>query len=130
MKILLLRTDQPDSEITIYDGEIQLAKIKWLAHRQLAETIHLQIKKLLADQNLVLSDIQGIGVFKGPGSFTGLRIGVSVANALADSLSVPIVATADDGWETNAVRSLLRGDNDKLVSPDYGAEPHTTKQKS
>lgn len=130
MNILLLKTDQPEAEIILYNGETHLAQIKWLAHRQLAETIHLQIKQLLSDQDLALSDIQAIGVFKGPGSFTGLRIGISVANALADSLSVAIVATIGDDWEIEAAQKLSRGDNERLISPDYGAEPHTTKQKS
>jgi len=129
MKILLLRTDKPEAEIMLYDGVTELSQIKWLAHRQLAETIHFQIKKILQDQNLKLSEIQAIAVFKGPGSFTGLRIGISVANALADSLNVPIVARNGDIWVIDSVNSLQQGDNEQLISPDYGAEPHITKQK-
>ncbi len=129
MKKLLIKTDQPEAEIILYEDEKQLAEIKWLAHRQLAETIHLQIKKLLSDQDLVLADINAIGVFQGPGSFTGLRIGISVANALAHSLDVPIVASTGDDWDQKVIQGLLNGENMKLISPDYGAEPHTTKQK-
>lgn len=129
MKILLIKTDQPEAEIILYDDNTKLAKIKWLAHRQLAETIHLQIKKILTDKDLVLADITGIGTFQGPGSFTGLRIGISVANALAQSLDVPIAASTGDDWDQKVIQGLLNGENMKLISPDYGAEPHTTKQK-
>lgn len=129
MKILLLRTDKPEAEIMLYDGETQLSKIQWLAHRRLAETIHIKIKEILQDQNLKISDIQAIAVFKGPGSFTGLRIGISVANALADSLNVPIVARNGDSWVIDSVYSLQQGANQQLISPDYGAEPHITKPK-
>ena len=48
------------------------------------------ILKLLQTSNYGLKDLQGIEVEKGPGSFTGLRVGVSVANALAYSLNIPV----------------------------------------
>ena len=130
MKIILLKTDQPEAEIYLYDDENQIAEIKWLAHRQLAETIHTRINDTLLEQKMDLSDINGVGVFKGPGSFTGLRIGISVANALAQSLNVPIVATNDQDWAIKAIQRLISGNNESLISPDYGAEPHTTKQKT
>ncbi len=47
MIILTIRTDKPEAEIGLYDGEQQLAYEMWSAHRQLAETIHTKIKELL-----------------------------------------------------------------------------------
>jgi tRNA A37 threonylcarbamoyladenosine modification protein TsaB len=48
--ILTIKTDQPQAELALYeDGEL-LYELKWAAHRQLAETIHKQIKQLLTDQ--------------------------------------------------------------------------------
>src|SRR3989344_1392543 len=46
------------------------------------------IEKLLKSQKLEFKDLKGIGVETGPGSFTGIRVGVSVANALGFSLGV------------------------------------------
>lgn len=48
------------------------------------------IIKLLRTTNYELKTLQGIEVETGPGSFTGLRVGVSVANALGFSLGIPV----------------------------------------
>jgi len=129
MKILSIRTDKPDAEIGLYDGSQQLAYETWQAHRQLAETLHAKIHELLQSKQLELADIEGIVVFKGPGSFTGLRIGLGVANALAYGLDVPVVAIMDPGWLETGLERLIKGDNERITVPEYGALPHITQQK-
>lgn len=129
MIILTMRTDKPEAELRLFDGQNQLAEIIWQAHRELAETIHLKIKELLDGQQKELKDIQGIVAYQGPGSFTGLRIGLSVANALADGLKVPIVAGHGDDWQQAGVARLQKGEQDQQVMPEYGAPVHITAQK-
>jgi tRNA threonylcarbamoyladenosine biosynthesis protein TsaB len=129
MLILTIRTDRPEAEAGLFDSQTQLANITWQAHRALAETIHLKLKELLEKQNKSLKDLEGLVVFEGPGSFTGLRISFSVANALADSLQIPIVASGTDQWVKSGITDLLDGQDQKPVLPDYGAEPHITQQK-
>jgi tRNA threonylcarbamoyladenosine biosynthesis protein TsaB len=129
MTILTIRTDKPDSEIGLYDGESQLAYETWQAHRQLAETIHYKIADLLATQALQLTDIDAIAVYKGPGSFTGLRIGLSVANALAASYNLPIIGETGDAWQQTAISRLIAGATESYVVPEYGADVHITPQK-
>ena len=48
------------------------------------------IESLLAEHNVRLHDLSGISVVTGPGSFTGLRVGATVANTLGYLLSVPV----------------------------------------
>ncbi|GIW61417.1 MAG: hypothetical protein KatS3mg089_0269 [Patescibacteria group bacterium] len=48
------------------------------------------IVKILSKHNLSFQDLTGIEVNLGPGSFTGLRVGVAVANALGTLLRIPI----------------------------------------
>lgn len=48
------------------------------------------IEKLLKSQKLKYEDLTGIEVETGPGSFTGLRVGVSVANSLGFALDIPV----------------------------------------
>lgn len=48
------------------------------------------IQKILKQQKLTLKDLESLEVETGPGSFTGLRVGVSVANALSYSLKIPV----------------------------------------
>jgi tRNA threonylcarbamoyladenosine biosynthesis protein TsaB len=129
MIILTIRTDKPEAEIGLFDDQKQLAYETWQAHRQLAETLHRKIAKNLQSINKDWGDIDGIVAYKGPGSFTGLRIGLSTANALAYSLGTPIVATSGQNWKEDGLERLLGGDDDKLALPDYGAPVHTTLPK-
>jgi len=123
-----MRTDKPEAELGLYDDARQLGYTTWLAHRQLAETIHRRIEELLTSHQKELSDIEGIVCFKGPGSFTGLRIGMSVANALAYSYGLPIVA-ADADWIEQGISALLAGKTDTVALPEYGAPALTTPPK-
>src|SRR6476661_5933997 len=109
MLILSIKTDKPEAEIGLFNDRQQLSYYKWQAHRQLAETIHQKIQKLLKENNKNLKDLEGLVVFKGPGSFTGLRIGLSVANALADSLQIPIVGQSDETWLEQGLNLLAQG---------------------
>jgi tRNA threonylcarbamoyladenosine biosynthesis protein TsaB len=129
MLILTIRTDKPEAQIGLFEDNTKLAYSTWTAHRQLAETIHLKIKELLDSQSKDLNKLQGVVVFKGPGSFTGLRIGISVANALAYSLSIPIIATEGNDWLEQGAQSLEQGHNDAIAMPKYGSPPHITQPK-
>ncbi len=57
-----------------------------------AENIHVFIKNILAENELEFSDLSAIAVSKGPGSFTGLRIGVSSAKGLCFALDIPLIS--------------------------------------
>lgn len=129
MLTLTIRTDKPEAELGLFQDDGKLAYSSWPAHRQLAETIHHKIKELLESQGRGLKDLQGVAVYKGPGSFTGLRIGLSVANTLADSLGLPIVSETGETWIEQACARLRKGGNEKIALPEYGAEPHITEQK-
>lgn len=129
MLILTIRTDKPEAELGLYQSNNQLAYSTWLAHRELAETIHSQLAALLKGQNYTLHDLQAIVAYQGPGSFTGLRIGLSVANALAYSLGIPIVASGEDDWIKSGIIRLESGDNDTLALPEYGSLPNITPQR-
>lgn len=129
MLILTLRTDKPESEIGWYQAKNQIAYHTWTAHRQLAETIHQELLNLLKSQDKDWLDLEGLVIFKGPGSYTGLRIGMSVANALATSLDIPIVATNDENWQESGIKKLMHSGNEKQVIPDYGAPAYVSSQK-
>ena len=57
-----------------------------------AEKLHPFIASLLMEANINYKDLKAIAVSKGPGSFTGLRIGVSTAKGLCFALNIPLIA--------------------------------------
>jgi tRNA threonylcarbamoyladenosine biosynthesis protein TsaB len=129
MLILTIKTDNPSTEIALYDNQKEISKESYLAGRSLAETLNQKIDQLIKLQKKNLSDINGIVCYLGPGSFTGLRIGISVANALAYGLNIPIVGATEDDWQTEGIKNLVNGENQKMVMPVYGSEPHITIPK-
>lgn len=101
----------------------------WLADRSLADHLLKYINDQLQNNNKTIEDISAIVFYSGPGSFTGLRIGATVVNTIADSLSIPIVAQTGIDWQGVAISRLDAGDNDGLVLPFYGSEPNITQAK-
>lgn len=61
-------------------------------HFSHAEKLHVFIEELLQETQLKLQEVSAIAVSQGPGSYTGLRIGVSAAKGLCYALSVPLIA--------------------------------------
>lgn len=58
-----------------------------------AEKLHVFIEEVVKSADKSLEDISAIAISKGPGSFTGLRIGVSAAKGLCFALDIPLIST-------------------------------------
>ena len=127
--ILLLDTSTAECKIWLYEVTSLLVKDVWQADRELAERLLGYIQEKVADQNKTLSDISGIGLMKGPGSFTGLRIGASVCNAIAADRNIPIVGSAGENWQAHVLNRLKNGEDDQLVLPDYGRPARITQPR-
>lgn len=57
-----------------------------------AEKLHVFIEEILNESNVAFDDLKAIAVSKGPGSYTGLRIGVSAAKGLCYALNIPLIS--------------------------------------
>ncbi len=90
MNILLIDTsDNKEIKIGVeIDGKKYFVK-QQIDHRKAQAALPL-IDQILKSYNLKLKDLTEIRVNVGPGSFTGLRVGVSIANALGYLLKIPI----------------------------------------
>ena len=57
-----------------------------------AEKLHVFIEEILRECHLTVKDLSAIAISQGPGSYTGLRIGVSTAKGLCFALDIPLIA--------------------------------------
>jgi len=57
-----------------------------------AEKLHVFIEDILAEAQIGFHDLKAVAVSKGPGSYTGLRIGVSAAKGLCYALTIPLIS--------------------------------------
>lgn len=126
--ILLWSSAEMTCQLVLVDKAHQYA-YEWEAGRSLAHDMLGYVRDRLAEHQASFHDITAIGVLRGPGSFTGLRIGLTVCNTLAESLAVPIVGVVGSDWQAMALDRLSRGDNDRIVLPEYGSEAHITSPR-
>jgi tRNA threonylcarbamoyladenosine biosynthesis protein TsaB len=75
------------------DSVVPLAQMEFVGKTYSARLVP-GIHEMLAAQSAGVRDLQAVVVVNGPGSFTGVRIGLSSAKALAEALSVPLVAVS------------------------------------
>ncbi|HLR76155.1 MAG TPA: tRNA (adenosine(37)-N6)-threonylcarbamoyltransferase complex dimerization subunit type 1 TsaB [Balneolaceae bacterium] len=91
--ILSLETTTTNCSVALgKDGNLLAIKENNSKNYSHAEQLHLYIKEVLAEANYTLDALDAIAVSKGPGSYTGLRIGVSAAKGLCFSLDIPLIA--------------------------------------
>ena len=126
--ILLLDTSTYTCKLSLVDGDWRYDD-EWEAARGLAKGLLGYLQEQLQNNGKTWKDVSGIVAFRGPGSFTGLRIGLTVLNTLADAESLPIVGVTGDGWQDDGRRRLEAGENDKIVLPEYGGEAHITQPR-
>ena len=74
------------------DGQTLLCKEIAESGYSHAEKLHVFIEAVLKEAQLAFKDLSAIAVSQGPGSYTGLRIGVSAAKGLCYSLNIPLLA--------------------------------------
>lgn len=77
-----------------------------------AEKLHVFIEQVLNDAGIGFKDLAAVAVSQGPGSYTGLRIGVSAAKGLCFALDIPLIAV--DTLATLAAQAKI---NDGVVIP-------------
>ncbi|QDT34201.1 tRNA (adenosine(37)-N6)-threonylcarbamoyltransferase complex dimerization subunit type 1 TsaB [Thalassoglobus polymorphus] len=93
MPILGIETSGRSGTIAVVQQQTVLGTTELSATgRRHARTLVPEIGRLLADQGLTMADVEAVAVSLGPGSFTGLRVGVVCAKTLAYSLQRPLVA--------------------------------------
>jgi tRNA threonylcarbamoyladenosine biosynthesis protein TsaB len=91
--ILNIETSTKNCSVALAkNGEIVLCKEIAEIGFSHAEKLHVFLEELLKETELGFKDINAIAVSQGPGSYTGLRIGVSAAKGLCYALDIPLIA--------------------------------------
>ena len=91
--LLCIETASTNCSVAIgKDGQLLSLKEDYSADYSHAERLHIFIQQILKDKGLDQKELQAIAVSKGPGSYTGLRIGVSAAKGLCFALDIPLIS--------------------------------------
>lgn len=129
MKYLFIKTDQTEAVVGVCGAGKISQQISWQAGRELSNTLNSKIDEVVEKSEINLDDISGIIFYAGPGSFTGIRIGASVANALAYSLSIKIASTNVPDWIEKGAKILDDNSGLSLAKVEYGQAPNITKPR-
>jgi tRNA threonylcarbamoyl adenosine modification protein YeaZ len=124
-RLLAIDTSGMDALVALgkADGTL-VAERRWAAGYRHGEELLTRIDEMLKSEGVALAALAGVVVGTGPGAFTGLRVGLATAKALARELAIPIagVATSEALLEAAAVgdgkRAVLllpAGPSDRVV---------------
>ena len=94
MKILAIDTSTPSGSIALLEDDQLIAESTTCIQKTHAERLLPSIKTLLDNIGIKPEDIDGFALTTGPGSFTGLRIGLSTIKGLSWSLNKPVVGVS------------------------------------
>ncbi len=91
--ILHLETSTQQCSVALAKDGKCISKKKLLTENfSHSEKLHLFIQDVINETGIVISDLEAIAISKGPGSFTGLRIGVAAAKGLCFALDLPLIS--------------------------------------
>ena len=91
MKILALDTSGDICSVAVANGAELLSEFSFAHHRRLTERLPGIVDFVLSEAGLTLEELDAIGVGLGPGSFTGVRVGVTMAKTWAEVLGKRLI---------------------------------------
>ncbi|KAA0129835.1 tRNA (adenosine(37)-N6)-threonylcarbamoyltransferase complex dimerization subunit type 1 TsaB [Chryseobacterium sp. SN22] len=93
MKILYLETSSKNCSVAISDDDKMLCVTEEISENyKQSESLHVFVEWALEGAGLTMKDIEAVSLGKGPGSYTGLRIGASSAKGFCYGLKIPLIA--------------------------------------
>jgi len=123
--ILFIDTSTINTVVAVLNNDKILDKVVWNGGGELSDSLLIKIDELLKKLNISPHNISSIAVNLGPGSYTGLRIGISAANAISWSRKIPIRSAKLEG---NKI-IFLTPPSINAVIPIYSGQPNITKPK-
>lgn len=109
--ILNIDTSGETANISIADNGHIIAEATNLIQRDHASFLHKGIASLLKQRNLPVAALDAVAVTSGPGSYTGIRIGMASAKGLSFALKKPFIAISTLSMMTKAATDKIQDDN-------------------
>lgn len=109
MKVLSIDTSSKMASIAIIEDGHVLDEMHVLSEEEHSQTLMPMIEKIFNDNNMDLDEIDLIGCSRGPGSFTGIRIGIATAKAFSDAKNIPLIGI--DSLEALAYSVVIEKEN-------------------
>ena len=114
--ILLIETTTVNCSVALHqDGKIIRLREESAEHFVHAESLHVFVKSVIEESGFRMNDLDAIAVSQGPGSYTGLRIGISAAKGFCFALNKPLIAV--DTLEALAENAQLSGVEADIIIP-------------
>ena len=95
MRLLAIDTTSEFGSLALAEGDRVLEEIAMHSPDGYAHVMFPEIERLLARHNLKITDIEGFAAAAGPGSFTGVRVGLTAAKGLAEATARKVVAVSN-----------------------------------
>ena len=108
--ILNIETATDIGSVCLSKGKKILANIACATPFSHSKETTLMIEKCLEEAGLTLEDIDAIAISRGPGSYTSLRIGTSIAKGMCYALEVPMIAVDTLQAMALATKNVAKGD--------------------
>lgn len=90
--VLALETSTNIGAVALFEGDHLLGQIAYRKAKSHARLLSPMIQQILKDLQVDAKELAGVAVVKGPGSYTGLRVGVSTAKGLSMALDCPLMS--------------------------------------
>lgn len=120
--LLAIETSDELCGACIYFNEEKFFSSKLILKQSHAEKLFEVISSVLALASITQSELKAIAVSNGPGSFTGLRIGMSAAKGIAQALSIPIIPVPTFEAFAYQISSILPDDSKFIISNKIGRD--------
>ena len=91
MTLLAIDTATQFISLALHDGQQMLAEQTWFSENHHTVELAPAVRMLLESARLTAADLTALAVSIGPGSYTGLRIGVALAKGIAGARRLPLV---------------------------------------
>ncbi len=125
MKYLFLDTSSSYINIAVVINNVIVTQFSIKNNTKLSENIFIYIEDVLYKSNIKMNEIDKIYIVNGPGSFTGIRVGLTIAKVAAWTLNIPIVPVstlefyATTKVNTKYIIPIIKDRNDYIYAGIY-----------